>query len=324
MTITIVGSAGNEVNVHDNANFSINLLFETSITGAPNAAAVEATYEAAAEVFAGNIITHETVNIQCGYGDVYGPLNPVTSGAATYQTHQTASVGTIETALAVKDTVLFGPGAAAYFASPAFAAIPSSYLLNVNHAEAKALGLADTNTDWADAYIGVATVANGNYFGTGTPTTGQWDAKSELVHELSEVLGRTTFVVDNGTDGTPLNLFDFTVNASGAVVISTDPAGSNYFSVDGKSALEEFNNTALYKGDSGDWATPGQASPNIDPNAIWNDAFNAATYDGTLNVISTADALTLEALGYTLATPIAPPTPAAGQVFDANNALITI
>ncbi len=122
-------------------------------------------------------------------------------------------------------------------------------------------------------------------------------------HEITEVLGRTSGLANTTPEYNLLDLFRYTSVGQ----ISTLASDQNvYFSVDGgKSVLMYYNSIA--GGDFGDWAT-------TSPTANALDAFNYATpVGGPATGLRPVDLLEMQALGYTLTTPV--PLPAATWSF---------
>ena len=134
------------------------------------------------------------------------------------------------------------------------------------------------------AEIGFATDVIYTFDPNNRAVPGEIDFIGVAEHELTEVMGRSTFGLDS-TNYVPYDLFRFT--SSGAR--NFDPDGENvYFSVDnGVTALKFFNPNN--GGDIQDWAAG--AVP---------DSFDAFTSDGVEGTLSAADLTSMDILGYKL------------------------
>jgi len=166
--------------------------------------------------------------------------------------------------------------------------------IDVNTANAKALGL-NTGGAPSDGGIGFDSTATWTFDPTNRAVTGAYDFIGVAMHEISEVMGRSSSLVPTCTGGNAcseslLDLFRYT--APGQL----DLAGTNaYLSIDGgKSQINTFNGNQVI-GDLGDWS----ASP--------EDAYNYSAGTNQLLNISAGDNTELTALGYTLAAPVPVP-----------------
>lgn len=198
----------------------------------------------------------------------------------------------------------------------AFKSLPSNgsdplgdtqYLLT--SANARALGLPDNNT--LDGAVGFATqskIVPWNWGPSTATTSGQYDFVSVAEHEISEVMGRLSWLGNTVQDNSGntyknsysnLDLFRYQGNG----VRSTTSGGSAYLSFDGgKTDLTDFN-TDPKSGDLGDWAitnSSAQNPPGNDQTPSY-DAYNYAAAPGPL-VVSNADTQAMNLLGYTTQT----------------------
>ena len=179
--------------------------------------------------------------------------------------------------------------------------------LVVSTAEAKALGLMGASSQ-VDGYIGFASgnlfdynnsdgITAGNVGFSSTAnifdydksdgiTAGQYDFFGTVVHEITEIMGRSMWVGGNisGTPNcyAPLDLFHYSGN--GVRTFSGSTPG--YFSIDGGvTSLNAFNTTN--GGDYGDWAA-----------SATNDSFLAFSSPGVINAVSQTDLREMDALGW--------------------------
>ena len=128
------------------------------------------------------------------------------------------------------------------------------------------------------------------YFGTGTAPNNEYDLVGVAEHEISEVLGRTSFL--SGTVSSdilaPMDLFRFAAPNERDLTVNS-PTGSAYFSVDnGVTNLDSWNPTSG-NGDLGDWAA--SAGPDV-----YDDFSNTGT-----NYLTTVDIELMNLLGYNMA-----------------------
>jgi hypothetical protein len=152
----------------------------------------------------------------------------------------------------------------------------------VTTAEAKALGL-DSGV-FTDGFIGLSSAGVFDYDNSDGISAGQYDFTAAVMHEISEVLGRTMF---DGMSGTysPMDLFHY--SASGVRTFSGSTPG--YLSVDnGQTNLVNLNTNP--GGDRGDWA--GNTA----------DAGNAYGTTGVVLPFSAADITVMDMIGWNLAT----------------------
>jgi hypothetical protein len=291
---TVVGTVG---------GFQINLIWDSSVAGAP-AGYMQAIIDAA-QYYTSQFTNHEIVNINVGYGEIAG--GQMSSGALgeSESYGYLTNYATVTHALA-KDGFTF-----------AATNEPTTAQFFVTSAEAKTLGLISATSTALDGYIGFGTLSGtGSSWNMTATTTGQntgtgahqYDLQSTALHEISEVLGRIGMEgasVNGHATYTPLDLFDF--KAVGSLALSSS---GGYFSTNnGTTNLGFFNNAAKYGGDIADWASavsPTQAATlGLPAGSNVMDAFTAFGYPGYNGDISTSDLKEMAALGYLLKTPVA-------------------
>ena len=200
--ITIIGSDL----VGHTGGFEINLLWEASVNNAPNVAAFEQSVINAASIYTGNITNNTVINIQVGYGDVNGSAmaaGAVGNSSTTF--YSALPTATLDNKLAIADAALFG---SQQNALNFFNSVSEPSTVYYSQAEAKVLGITLNNPSQTDGYIGLSS-SNPLYYGQGTLSSNQYDAEAAAFHEISEVLGRMTFLNNSGSLDTVLNLFDF-------------------------------------------------------------------------------------------------------------------
>jgi hypothetical protein len=121
-----------------------------------------------------------------------------------------------------------------------------------------------------------------------------------IEHELSEVMGRFSYdgTNFNGPSTPSYTLMDMFRYSAPGVHQSTD-GNPAYFSIDNGNLAYWYWNTALAKGDLGDWAPSG---PNAsDPTG--NDSFLNISHPGVVNEASVFDLDLMNVLGWNLSTP---------------------
>ena len=171
--------------------------------------------------------------------------------------------------------------------------------------EAQALGLAGA-AGGLDGYVGLNSSLTYTFDSAHRAVAGAYDAIGALEHEITEVLGRVGDAggVGSGGEFAPLDLFRY---ASPGV--RQFAAGADYFSIDGHTLLQPFNDAAN-GGDVGDWAS-----------SVRGDSFGGAS-PGIEGAVSAVDLRLMDVLGFTVAgsTPrvLTPPVTiaTAGQVID--------
>ncbi|MFI4933945.1 MAG: NF038122 family metalloprotease [Caulobacterales bacterium] len=147
---------------------------------------------------------------------------------------------------------------------------------SVTSAEAKALGLFNGDPNAIDGFVGLSSGAPFTYDPNNRGVSGEYDAIGTLEHEISEVLGRVSFLGQPSAPNTPLDLFRH------------GPLDQNptFFSTDGHTNLIGFNATGG-DGDPGDWNS-----------SAHGDAFQAVAEIGVPMLVSTTDLREMDVLGY--------------------------
>jgi len=244
-----------------------------------NAAAAQAAWINAANVFSANFSDNIHVNI-----NVNGVTGTGTFGQSStflnsfsYATIRTRFVADSTTA---DDLAAGGVGGSMTVLDPTGGA----GIWWVSRAEAKALGLIgdDLSND------GTTTFGSGNPFTFSGPiAAGTYDFQGVCMHEISEVMGRLG--ISGGTIGSFANSYtlidDFSYTGVGTRGMTPGP-GENFSIDNGSSLLKLFNNAAANGLDTRDWA-PGS-----------NDSFNQFSNSGIVNGISTVDLRVMDVIGY--------------------------
>ncbi len=231
-----------------------------------------------------------TVTINVGFGEIGGQTLPAGDLGESEQVN-VSSVGysAVRNALVAEGTT----GSATL---PAASPAPASDTLLMASSDEKALGLIANNTT-LDGYVGFDSAPNTfSYAINSAPPAGEYYFVGALEHEITEVMGRTSYL-DISRAYSLMDLFRY----SAANTRQFTTGAASYFSINnGVTDLNNWNNFQTGNdGDLGDWA----------PSA-GNDAFDDNGNPGVINVISAADLTLMNALGWvTTPTPTPAPTP---------------
>ncbi len=266
--------------------------------GAANNAAPTGFY--AAVNYAVNYLDHlftnnVTININVSYGSILDPYTNIYSrlssgdlGASYSNNENVESYAATRNALQGENA----PGASTLPASP-----PISGSLYMGSAEAKALGFLGASST-LDGSIGIGTSTAWDFTPNTTPTANQYYLVGVLEHEITEVLGRVSYL-DSPREYGVADLYRY--SSPGVRDITPGGNGSTaYFSTDsGATNLGSWNNQ-ISNGDLADWYPQGPAPGG-------NDAFNDYGDPGVISVMSASDLTLMSALGWALA-----PSPSVG------------
>ena len=267
------------------AALTINPIYDETISGLSNAAAVERAFDSAAAAYVGAFSNPVTVNVQVSWGRVGSyRLSSSAVGASIEQLYGYYTYNQVRSLLqaaaktkADRSAVFHLPGSAPL--GVASYVIPS--------ANAKALGIIDANGAAMDGAIGFAGDSVLGYTYTGADIIlGTHDFVAVAEHELAEVLGRISGLRSSAPLWrTPLDLFRF--QAPGTLSFSyNEPA---YLSANGgTTALNNYNHSST-GGDRGDWLTT----------STTRDVQDAFILTGEHAIVSAADLTALDLIGWT-------------------------
>ena len=249
----------------------INVTFDSSVSHAPAAfiTAVDYVVNYFDSLFTNNV----TISIDV----LYENLGPGLLGENQASQYVSASYSSVKSALQAQGA----PGASAL---PSISPLPGSSL-SMAQAEAKALGLYPNDGSF-DGYVWFDSTSPFSYSPTATPASNQYYFVGVVEHEISEIMGRVSFL-----SYSPVDLYRY--SSPGVRDLTAGGPGSTaYFSIDnGTTNLGTWNNQSS-NGDLADWYPQG-------PAAGGNDAFNDYASPGVLNVLSPSDITLMEALGWT-------------------------
>src|SRR5437763_4817572 len=226
--------------------------------------------------------TNVTVNIEIGYGNFPYDNSVVPALGESEQNNLAfANYNQVE-------QQLIGQGAPGANILPGVSPVPGSLVMG--SAQEKALGLIGASSS-LDGWVGIASNAtvqqqtggSWSFSPTATPGANQYYIVGTLEHEITEVMGRISYLDVRGEYGV-MDLYRYA--APGVHQIGT--GGPAYFAIDGgRTNLDNWNNTQLSaSGDIGDWASSAGA-----------DAFNAFSNPGLINGVTAIDVTLMDALG---------------------------
>ncbi|HTK33880.1 MAG TPA: NF038122 family metalloprotease [Caulobacteraceae bacterium] len=222
-----------------------------------------------------------TVSINVGWGEVGGQALPAGALGASLALGRTFSYSTLTAAL--QSHVFSADDAAAVATLPGSDPSQGAGFF-VKVPQQLALGLTSQGSGALFAgYVGLNSTSTYSFDPSHGAVAGAYDAVGILLHEISEVLGRSSRVdIGAGT----LSVLDLFRYASAGVHTTADAGG--WFSVDGTHLLLPFNdpNTG---GDAGDWAI-----------SVGGDAFTEALTTGRKELLSMVDLRALDLIGYHL------------------------
>lgn len=268
---------------------TFNVTYDSSVTSQPNAAQIETAFGIATQTMQTLYTNSSSVNITLYWGNT-GPFSGgvglgaseiLALGTFTYM-QLTNALRTTRTTVADSNSVASLPAT-----DPAASAGAAWY---IPRAEIKAMGLAgvygftanDTNND---GDISFASNFTYTFDPTNRAVAGKFDFIGVAEHEITEVMGRMTFLLNNPSIYVPYDLFRFTNGAR-----SFNPNSTNvYFSVDNGITALKFFNTNGNGGDIQDWAS--SALP---------DSYDAFCSAGEKLFLSAADLTSVDILGYAL------------------------
>jgi hypothetical protein len=244
-----------------------------------------------ANLFDSTFKTNAIVNIEVGYGTFPYDNSTVSGlGESIENNVVAANYGQVEQQLLSTGA----PGA-----STLPAAAPIAGTLIMGSAQEKALGLMGASGA-LDGWVGIASNATLNHQNGGSwsfsptalPGANQYYIVGAIEHEISEVMGRVSYLSNGGEYGV-MDLYRYA--APGVRQVGTGDAA--YFSTNGGiTNLDSWNDTRIASGDLGDWA------PHAGPTGVFAsagaDAFNDFSNPGLINGLSATDIALMQALGW--------------------------
>src|SRR5215831_9749913 len=285
----------------------IHATFDSSITGNPNAAAIEAMINQAIAICESLYSDPMTVEIRFRYATTAPDGTPLPQGTVSQSDFviYTISWGTFIDALRAD--------ASSSNDNVANASLPGAALattIEPSSANGRAVGLDTPPAMFADGtvgpggpYDGIVTLNSSAPLQFTRPTSaGSFDAQRATEHEMDELIGLGSKLGHTGIDFRPQDLFSW----SSAGLRNITSSGTRYFSINGGvTNIVNFNQDP--GGDFGDWLSTDcpQANPYVQ---------NAFACTGQYSDISATspEGINLDVIGYDFAsTPTPTPTPPA-------------
>gem|GEM_PF-3374456 len=272
----------------------INVVYDPDVSGAP--AGFKTAVDQAVAYLDKLISNDITLTVEFGWGQA-GPLNGNVSHAAAESLPAWSSVGGSTNALQAALAAAYSANGLSNYLGPntlpsVIATLPGTSDLSISYAQALALNLGGTLQAPPSTVSYVALNANDTWnWDVNKPAAPTAiDAVAAILHEITHDFGRTAGGDGNGSPTeTLLDLFRY----SAVGVSQATQAGGGYFSLDGNTLLKQF---ASAETDPADWVI---SQP--------SDA-NGPAITGSSDYMFTAlDKLELEALGFSLSTPVSFP-----------------
>src|SRR5581483_3015640 len=274
----------------------INATFDSSITGDPNAAAIEAMVNDAVSIYEAQFNDPITVSILFRYATTDPTGAPLPGGALalSFSVSHAIPWNTYIGALTADATTAND--------ATANASLPGSALttnIEPSSADGRAVGLNTPPAMFADGsigaggpYDGIVTLNSSQPFKfTRPPSSGMFDALRTTEHEMDEVLGLGSSI-NFISDLRPQDLFSWSAPGTRNVTSS----GTRYFSIDGGTTnIVGFNQNP--SGDFGDWLSG--SCPQVNPYV--QNAFGCANQASDVTQTS-PEGINVDVVGYDLIT----------------------
>jgi hypothetical protein len=276
--------------------------FDSSITGDPNAASIEAVINNAIGYYQSTFTTKTAspINVSILFSEMSGGLGQSITG--DYQVPYSAYITALNAASSGNAT---DTTALAHLPVGPFNPVNGSANMIVSSANARALGF---NTPGFVNGIYDSNISLNTSI-TDVPSGGPYSLFTVTEHEIDEALGfgSNAGSANNGTffgDPSPEDLFRYDQNGNRSFTPSSGALA--FFSLNGSTLLAQFDNQGD-GGDYGDWQSnplPGGAPVRV------QDAFATPFASATLANDGGAEVTALDAIGYNLSGMSATPEPA--------------
>src|ERR1043166_7716985 len=283
----------------------IHATFDSSITGDPNSAAIQAAINTAISIYESLFTDPITIEIRFRYSTTEPNGDPLPPGSIAQSNFVFYTIPWSTYIDALRADATTGNDAVATASLPGFAL---STNLRPASAGGRAVGLDTPPAMFADGtvgpggpYDGIVTLNSSSpYQFTRPPSSSNFDAQRSFEHEMDEVIGLGSHLNVTGTDLRPQDLFTW----SSPGQRNTTSSGARYFSINGGvTNIVNFNQDP--QGDFGDWLS--EECPQSHPYV--QNAF-ACTGQSSDVAATSPEGTNLDVIGYDLAnTPIPTPTP---------------
>jgi FG-GAP repeat. len=284
---------------------TIHPTFDSSITGNPNAAAIEAMISRAISFHESLFADPITIQIRFRFSTTTPDGTHLPMGTLARTDFVVYQIPWSNYISALRADATTSNDAQANASLPGTALSPN---VQPSSADGRAVGLntppamfADGTVGQGGPYDGIVTLNSAvPYQFSRPPSAGNFDAQRATEHEVDEAIGLGSRLGGNGSDVRPQDLFSW--SSPGHRNIST--SGNRYFSIDGGvTNIVNFNQDS--HGDFGDWLS--QACPQTHPYV--QNAFACAGQYSDISATS-PEGINLDVIGYDLVTASSPtPTP---------------
>ena len=283
--------------------------FDSSITGNPDSAAIQATINGAISIYESLFSDPITIEIRFRYSTTQPNGDPMPAGRIAQSNFVYYTIAWDTYVNALRADARTGND------NIANASLPGSALsanIRPGSAGGRAVGLDTPPAMFADGtvgnggpYDGIVTLNSSSpYQFTRPPTNSNYDAQRSFEHEMDEVIGLGSHLNISGNDLRPQDLFSW--SSSGHR--NTTSSGTRYFSINGGvTNIVNFNQDM--HGDFGDWLSGNcpQTYPYV------QNAFGCTGQSSDVTATS-PEGINLDVIGYDLAntptpTPMPTPTP---------------
>ena len=290
-------SAVMSITTETTAGLIINPTFDSSITGNPNAAAIEAMINRAISFHESLFSDPITIQIRFRYSTTGPDGTPLPAHAAAQSVFVIYQIPWSIYIAALRADARTSNDSVANASLPATALSPN---IKPRSAGGRAVGLdtppamlANGTIGQGGPYDGIVTLnSSAPYQFTRPPSAGNLDAQRSTEHEVDEVIGLGSRLGHNGNDLHPQDLFSW--SSPGVRNITT--GGARYFSINsGATNIVSFNQNP--DGDFGDWLST--ACPQAHPYV--QNAFGCAGQYSDIAATS-PEGVNLDVVGYDLVT----------------------
>jgi hypothetical protein len=283
----------------------IHATFDSSITGNPNSAAIEATINAAIAIYESLFTDLITAEIRFRYSTTQPNGNPMPAGRIAQSDFVYYSVPWNTYIGVLRADARTGNDNIANASLPASAlstnVLPSSAAGRTVGLDTPPAVFADGTVGSGGPYDGIVTLNSSSpYQFTRPPAGGNYDAQRAFEHEMDEVMGLGSHLNISGDDLRPQDLFSWSSTGNR----NTSSSGTRYFSINGGvTNIVNFNHDP--QGDFGDWLS--EDCPQSHPYV--QNAF-ACTGQSSDVTATSPEGINLDVIGYDLVnTPTPTPTP---------------